>query len=76
MGIVMLLASWAHEYMDVFVNIDGHCIEHFRIVLIIRRNVNMATSAILHCGLTSPYQDLIDCSVIIRKQCMYIATKS
>ena len=24
MGTVLLLATWAHEYMDVFVNIDGH----------------------------------------------------
>ena len=38
MGIVLLLASWAHEYMGVFVNIDGHRIEHLRIVLIIKRN--------------------------------------
>ena len=24
MGIVLLWATWAHEYMDMFVNIDGH----------------------------------------------------
>ena len=24
MGTVLLLATWAHEYMDVFVNTDGH----------------------------------------------------
>ena len=35
MGIVLLLASWAHEYLDVFVNIDGHR----RFVLIIKQNV-------------------------------------
>ena len=27
MGIVLLLASWAHEYLDVFVNNDGHRIK-------------------------------------------------
>ena len=24
MGIVLLWATWAHEYMSIFVNIDGH----------------------------------------------------
>ena len=24
MGIFLVLATWVHEYMDVFVNIDGH----------------------------------------------------
>ena len=24
MGIVLLWATWAHEYMVIFVNIDGH----------------------------------------------------
>ena len=24
MGIFMLWATWAHEYMDIFINIDGH----------------------------------------------------
>ena len=24
MGIVLLLATWTYEYIDVFVNIDGH----------------------------------------------------
>ena len=27
MGTVLLLATWAHEYMDVFVNTDGHPVE-------------------------------------------------
>ena len=25
MGIILLWAMWAHEYMAIFVNIDGHC---------------------------------------------------
>ena len=24
MGIVLIWATWAHEYMAIFVNIDGH----------------------------------------------------
>ena len=113
MGIFLLLATWAHEYIDVFLNIDGHrtwgafnkswrCViltnlsrhvnEMTAVVvktfqnflgssfLLIRRNVSMATNAILLCGLTSPYQDFIDCrsvfSIIIRKQCVYITKKS
>ena len=24
MGIFLLSATWAHEYMDIFVNVDGH----------------------------------------------------
>ena len=31
MGIVLLWAMWAHEYMVIFVKIDGHCTSgHFK----------------------------------------------
>ena len=79
MGIFLLWATWAHECMAIFVNIDGHrtwgrlkragdmilikagemmavAVKQFQNFLwsgflIIRQNVNMATNAILYCGL-------------------------
>ena len=31
MGIFLLWATWAHEYMSIFVNVDRHCtLGHFK----------------------------------------------
>ena len=34
MGIFLLWATWVHEYMDIFVNIDGHHTKRWRYVIL------------------------------------------
>ena len=45
----LLWATWVHEYMAVFVNIDEHrmFLSCFLIIKYNKQNVNMATNAIL-----------------------------